>query len=58
MKRNFNCDNITLLHTSRISFKFDEPVQWTRDGENGGVFTSVDVVNHPRAVCISVRGGL
>ncbi len=58
LKRNFNCENITLLHTSRISFKFDEPVQWTRDGENGGVFKSVDVVNHPRAVCISVRGEL
>lgn len=58
LKKNFNGENLTLLHTSRISFQFDEPVQWTRDGEDGGVFQSVDVVNHPRAVCISVRGDL
>ena len=56
LKKNFNGDNLTLLHTSHISFQFDAPVQWTRDGEDGGVFRSVDVINHPRAVCISVRG--
>lgn len=58
LKRNFNSENLTLLHTSRISFEFDDPVQWTRDGEDGGVYRSVDIVNHHQAVRISVRGGL
>lgn len=56
LKKNFNSDGLTLIHTSRISFKFDGPVQWTRDGEDGGVFSAVDVINHPRAVCISSAG--
>ncbi len=58
LKKNFTGENLTLLHTSRISFTFDEPVQWTRDGEDGGVFQTVDVINHPRAVRISVKGEL
>lgn len=58
LKRNFTTENLTLLHTSRISFEFDGPVQWTRDGEDGGIYRSVDIVNHNQAICISVGGGL
>ncbi len=58
LKRNFNSDNVTLLHTSRISFSFDGDVQWTRDGEDGGIYRSVDIVNHRRAVRISVGNGI
>ncbi len=58
LKRNFTTENVTLLHTSSISFQFDSPVQWTRDGEDGGVYRSVDVINHSRAVRISVRGSI
>lgn len=58
LKRNFSSENVTLLHTSRISFAFDGPVQWTRDGEDGGIYQSVDVVNHHQAVRIFVGGGV
>lgn len=58
LKRNFNSDNVTLLHTSRISFSFDDDVQWTRDGEDGGIYRNVDVVNHHQAVRISVGASL
>ncbi len=54
LKQNFNTDRVTLLHTHRISFEFDSPVQWTCDGENGGVHTSVEVVNCHKAVKIFV----
>ncbi len=58
LKRNFSTENVTLLHTSRIGFEFDAPVQWTRDGEDGGIYRTVDVINHPRAVKITVRGSI
>ena len=58
LKRNFNSDNITLLHTGRIRFEFDSEVQWTRDGEDGGIFKTVDVVNHHQAVRINVGNSL
>ncbi len=58
LKRNFNSDNVTLLHTGRISFAFDDEVQWTRDGEDGGIYRNVDIVNHHRAVRISVGNSL
>ncbi len=58
LKRNFNSDNVTLLHTSRISFAFDDQVQWTRDGEDGGIYKNVDVINHRQAVRISVGNSL
>ena len=58
LKRSFNSDNVTLLHTSRISFSFDREVQWTRDGEDGGIYKNVEVVNHRRAIRIFVGNSL
>ncbi len=58
LKRSFNSDKVTLLHTSRISFTFDGEVQWTRDGEDGGIYRSVEVINHHRAVRINVGNSL
>ncbi len=52
--QDFNNEFITLLHTRDAKFEFDVPVQWTRDGENGGVHTSVEVKNHNKAVRIFV----
>ncbi len=52
MTRNFSSEHVMLLQSTKISFEFDEYVQWTRDGEDGGIYKSVEVVNHPQAVRI------
>lgn len=36
LARNYNNEYVTVLQTSRVRFTFEEPVAWTRDGENGG----------------------
>ena len=45
-------DNITMLHTSKIKFTFDEPVKWTRDGEAGGLYQEVEISNCREAINI------
>jgi diacylglycerol kinase family enzyme len=54
LTQNFNTENVTLLHSHHIKFEFDSPVQWTRDGEDGGTYESVDVTNYHKAVRIFV----
>ena len=53
--RSYDSDNIKLLHTSTVRFTFEEPVPWTRDGENGGEHMSLDISNCPRAITIIKR---
>ena len=50
--QSYASDNIRFLHTSRVKFTFDEPVAWTRDGENGGEHKTLEISNCPRAVVI------
>ena len=50
--QSYASDSIHLLKTSRVKFTFDEPVAWTRDGENGGEHTQIEITNCPRAVVI------
>ena len=50
--QSYDSENIRFLHTSRVKFTFDEPVAWTRDGENGGTHTQLEITNCPRAVVI------
>ena len=45
-------DNITMLHTSKIKFIFDEPVKWTRDGEAGGLYQEIEISNCREAINI------
>jgi YegS/Rv2252/BmrU family lipid kinase len=45
-------DSVTMLHTSRIKFTFDEPVKWTRDGEAGGEYKELEIRNCREAVKI------
>lgn len=47
-------DNVRLIHTSRVKFTFEEPVAWTRDGENGGRHMELEVENRARAVRIII----
>lgn len=54
MTRNFSTERVMLLQTSHICFEFDEDVQWTRDGEDGGIFRRVEILNHQQAVRIFV----
>ena len=50
----FGSDNVRLIHTSRVKFTFDEPVAFTRDGENGGMHQELVVENRARAVRIII----
>ncbi|MDR2357619.1 MAG: YegS/Rv2252/BmrU family lipid kinase [Oscillospiraceae bacterium] len=56
IKKSYQSDNVRMLHTSKVRFKFDEAVAWTRDGEDGGVHTRVEIKNMARAVRILLGG--
>ncbi|MBO6040221.1 MAG: diacylglycerol kinase family lipid kinase [Oscillospiraceae bacterium] len=43
---------LTLLHSENVSFTFDEPVPWTRDGEDGGEHVTLDLRCRAHAVRI------
>ncbi len=59
---NTNMLNISALNekyfqtfkASHVKITSDEPVIWTIDGENGGSHTVADIVNHPRAIKITI----
>lgn len=40
--------------TSHIKITSDTEIAWTIDGEDGGLHTTADIVNHPRAIKIIV----
>lgn len=50
MTQRFDNENILVLHTKKARFKFDVPVSWTRDGEEGGSYTEVELSNIPHPV--------
>jgi len=43
-------ENIVSQKVRCVRFTFDEPVDWTLDGEYGGTVQDVEIVNHQRAV--------
>ena len=45
MKKDYSSDSVIFLHTGRIKFTFDEDVEWTRDGENGGIHREIEIIN-------------
>lgn len=49
---NFESDSVILLHTKKVTFKFDTPVAWTRDGESGGTYTDITIENRHQAISI------
>ncbi|MDR0812477.1 MAG: YegS/Rv2252/BmrU family lipid kinase [Oscillospiraceae bacterium] len=53
-QKNFNTDQIQMLRTSRASFTFGEPVDFTRDGEFAGSFSQLVVENKHNAVRVIV----
>lgn len=48
--KTYNNDNVLLLHAREVTFQFDEDVEWTRDGEDGGVHRTLRIVNNPQAI--------
>jgi len=52
--RNYDGKFIKLVPSSYARFTFDQPVAWTRDGEDGGAFESLELRNLHRAVKIIV----
>ena len=43
---------LTVLQSRDVRFFFDEPVPWTRDGEDGGTHETLELLCHPQAVHI------
>lgn len=54
INRNYSGSFVRLLPTSHAKFTFDEPVSWTRDGEDGGSYTEIEFRNLNKAVKIIV----
>jgi len=54
MNQTYTSENVQLLHTSKIRFAFDEDVDWTRDGENGGRHRTLDIEIRRQALRIIV----
>ncbi len=46
LSQRFDSENLLILHTKRAKFTFEKPVAWTRDGENGGEFTEIELRNY------------
>lgn len=47
---NFDSNNLIIVHTTKAKFRFDRPVAWTRDGEDGGLHTQIELVNYKHPV--------
>jgi YegS/Rv2252/BmrU family lipid kinase len=52
----FTSGYVTLLHSKKARFVFDDPVAWTLDGEDGGCHTEVLCENVPHAIRMMVNG--
>lgn len=52
LSQNYTGSNLNILHSKHVRFSFDEPVAWTRDGEDGGIHTEVTLENCNRAIRI------
>jgi YegS/Rv2252/BmrU family lipid kinase len=45
LSERFDSDKLLILHTKKARFRFDAPVAWTRDGEEGGEYTDIEIRN-------------
>jgi len=52
----FDDENIFFTHTKKARFIFDEPVAWTRDGEDGGSHQDITAENLHMAVKMMIPG--
>lgn len=54
LNQDYSKNEVVFLHTKKIRFTFDKPVAFTRDGESGGSFTSVEAENFHAAMRLIV----
>ncbi len=45
LSERFDSEKLVILHTKKARFRFDFPVAWTRDGEEGGAFADIEIRN-------------
>ena len=45
LTQRFDSDTMIIVHTKSARFEFDRPVAWTRDGEPGGLWQTVELKN-------------
>lgn len=50
--RKFDCERILQFSTSRLTITSEDDVQWTLDGEDGGICQKVTMINHQYALPI------
>lgn len=54
LNHSYQSEKVLLLHTKNITFRFDEDVVWTKDGENGGVHRELTISNRRHALRILI----
>lgn len=50
LTQRFDNENLLILHTKKAKFIFEKPVAWTTDGEAGGEYKEIEIVNYPAPV--------
>lgn len=48
--QSFDSKYVSFIHTKKAKFTFEKPVAWTRDGEDGGATTEIELRNYPQAL--------
>lgn len=54
LKQDFTSPYIYSFRTSKVNFEGDEPVEWTIDGEDGGVHKNAEINVCPKAIKILI----
>lgn len=52
LTKNFHSNQVCLLHTQNVKFKFLNKVSWTLDGEDGGQHREIEIKNYKEAIRI------
>ena len=50
LSQSYDSEKLIILHTRKARFTFEKPVAWTRDGEDGGAHTLLELCNYPAPV--------
>ena len=48
--QSFDSKYVSFIHTKKAKFTFTKPVAWTRDGEDGGSTTEIEIRNYGQAL--------
>jgi diacylglycerol kinase (ATP) len=54
LRQEYDQEGIYFLHTKKIRFTFETETAWTRDGESGGFFHTVEAQNFHQALSIMI----